>query len=55
MKSASHWRILTATLALGARYKFSENIQVGGAFEFPAWGKHYLLDYRLTFDVIFRY
>jgi hypothetical protein len=42
-------------LALGARYKFSEAIQTGLAVEFPINGQHDLLDYRVTFDLIFRY
>jgi hypothetical protein len=44
-----------SSLALGARYKFSECIQTGGAIEFPLWGPHYLMDFRITLDVIFRY
>jgi hypothetical protein len=43
------------SMALGARYKCSECIQIGGAFEFPLMGREDLLDYRVTFDVIFRY
>ncbi len=44
-----------ADLALGARYKFTECIQAGGAIEFPLWGPHYLENFRITLDVIFRY
>lgn len=44
------------TLAPGLRYKFSENIQTGVAFEFPiAKPEDTLLNFRLTLDVIFRY
>jgi hypothetical protein len=42
-------------MALGARYKFNECIQTGLAVEFPISGKHDLLDYRVMFDMIFRY
>jgi hypothetical protein len=42
-------------LAGGLRYKISESIQFGGAAEFPVTGDKDLLDYRLTFDMIFRY
>jgi len=46
-----------ATLATGIRYKLGgkENIQFGGAFEFPLTSQKDLLDFRFTFDVIFRY
>src|SRR5262249_46783738 len=43
------------SLAFGMRYKFCEAIQLGGAFEFPITGRRDLMDYRLTFDAIFRY
>jgi hypothetical protein len=43
------------TLAPGLRYKFNENIIVGGAVEFPISTQKELQDYRFTFDVIFRY
>jgi hypothetical protein len=45
----------TFTMAVGARYKFNECIQAGAAYEFPLGGHRDLIDYRLTFDVIFRY
>jgi len=45
----------TTTMAVGARYKFSERIQAGAAYEFPLGGHRDLLDYRFTFDVIFRF
>lgn len=43
------------TGAIGARYKFSENYQIGGAFEIPFAGPHDLMEYRFTLDFIFRY
>ena len=43
------------SLALGARYKINDKIQTGAAVEFPVTGQHELLDYRVTFDMIFRY
>jgi hypothetical protein len=43
------------SLAFGARYKFSEWAQFGGAIEFPLTNQKELQDYRLTFDLIFRY
>jgi hypothetical protein len=43
------------SMAVGARYKFTENIQAGGAFEFPLISPHHFMDYRLTLDMIFRY
>ncbi len=44
------------TLALGARYKFSEAIQLGVAAEFSLiGGSRHLDDFRLTVDMIFRY
>jgi hypothetical protein len=42
-------------MALGARYKFSECVQTGLAYEFPVSGNHELMDYRFTVDLIFRY
>jgi hypothetical protein len=46
-----------ASLAFGARYKLGgcDNIQFGGAFEFPLSSYHNLNDFRVVFDVIFRY
>jgi hypothetical protein len=44
------------TMALGMRYKFNNNVQAGGIVEFPLSGSsNQLMDYRLGFDVIFRY
>ncbi len=43
------------TLALGARFKLNEAVQTGFAVEFPLTSQHELQDYRLTFDVIFRF
>jgi hypothetical protein len=43
------------TLAVGARYKFCESVQAGIATEWPIAGKKDLQDFRLTFDLIFRY
>jgi hypothetical protein len=43
------------TIAAGARYKFSENIQTGLAAEFPLVGGRDLTDFRLTVDLILRY
>jgi hypothetical protein len=44
------------SLAFGARYKFAEWFQVGTAVEFPLVNRSRgLMDYRLTFDLIFRY
>jgi hypothetical protein len=43
------------SFAVGARYKFSECFQAGIATEFPINGRHDLMDFRLTFDLIFRY
>lgn len=43
------------SIAVGARYKFTEAIQTGIAAEFPLNGRKDLLDFRLTFDLIFRY
>lgn len=43
------------TLAVGFRYKFTEAIQLGLANEWNLNGARDLMDYRLTFDMIFRY
>ncbi len=43
------------SLALGLRYKFSEHIQAGAAFELPLVGERDIQEYRFTFDLIFRY
>ena len=44
------------TLALGARYKITPNIQIGAAGEFCVLGGSRHLDaFRLTIDMIFRY
>jgi hypothetical protein len=43
------------TLAPGVRYKFSECTQVGTALEFPISGRHDLIDFRWTIDLILRY
>jgi hypothetical protein len=43
------------TWAIGARYKFSECYQLGGAFEVPIAGPHDINEYRFTLDFIVRY
>lgn len=43
------------TLAAGLRYKFTENIIGGAAIQFPVTSEKGLQDYRLTFDVIFKF
>jgi hypothetical protein len=43
------------TLGPGLRYKFSEHFQAGFAAEFPLTSQKELTNYRLTFDLIFRY
>jgi hypothetical protein len=43
------------SLATGVRYKISENIQIGGAVEFPLNSHKDFNDFRLLLDVIFRY
>jgi hypothetical protein len=43
------------TLALGARFKLNECVQMGFAVETPLTTHRQLMDYRLTFDLIFRY
>jgi len=42
-------------LDLGMRYKFTENFQLGGAFEFPLVGTRDINDFRFTLDFIMRY
>lgn len=43
------------TGAFGARYKVTENAQVGAAFEIPFAGPKDLFQYRFTLDFIIRY
>src|SRR5947209_2724175 len=43
------------SLATGARYKFKECIQIALVAEVPLTSKKDLMDYRITFDMIFRY
>jgi hypothetical protein len=45
------------SIAVGARYKFSEPLQVGLAVSFPLWGadSRDLQNFRLTVDMIWRY
>lgn len=43
------------TLGFGLRYKFSECIQVGTAFEWPLTNQKEISDFRFTLDMIFRY
>jgi hypothetical protein len=43
------------TMALGARYKFCEAVQLGGAIEFPLAGPKDLDGFRITADLILRY
>jgi hypothetical protein len=43
------------TVALGARYKHSDHLETGLAYELPISGHRDLIDFRITFDVIFRY
>ena len=45
----------STTIAPGFRYKFNENFQTGIAVEFPLGGHKDLIDYRVTWDFIFRY
>jgi hypothetical protein len=46
----------TLAMAVGARYKIrGDNIQAGLAYEFPLGGHRDLIDWRITFDMIFRY
>jgi hypothetical protein len=42
-------------IAIGARYKFSEGMQLGIATEFPLNGRKDINDFRLTVDFIWRY
>lgn len=42
-------------LAFGARYKFSECVQLGSTLQFPLTGNKDLLDWRWTIDMIFRF
>jgi hypothetical protein len=43
------------SIALGARYKFTECLQVGAAFEIPLTNHQDLQDFRVTVDMIFRF
>src|SRR5437016_4990580 len=43
------------SLAVGARYKVNESLQFGLIAEVPLTAHRDLMDYRVTFDVIFRY
>jgi hypothetical protein len=43
------------TIAPGLRFKLNEHIQAGAAIEFPLLKQKEITDYRLTFDLIFRY
>jgi hypothetical protein len=43
------------SIAVGARYLFTQNIQVGGAVEFPLIDDEDMMNFRLVFDMIFRY
>jgi hypothetical protein len=43
------------TGAFGGRIKITESAQLGGAFEFPFWGRKDLFRYRFTIDFILRY
>ncbi len=43
------------SLAVGARIKICEGIQFGGAVEFPLMNEASMDNYRLVFDMIFRY
>ena len=43
------------TIAAGARVKITDNWQAGGAFEIPLVGSKDIFQYRLTFDLIWRY
>lgn len=45
----------SVALAGGLRVKINEHFQLGAAAEFPVTGRKDLMDYRLTFDMIFRY
>jgi hypothetical protein len=43
------------SLAPGLRFKLNEHIQAGAAIEWPLLRQKEITDYRLTFDIIFRY
>jgi hypothetical protein len=43
------------SIASGLRYRFTDNVFGGAAVEFPVTREKGINDYRLTFDVIFRY
>jgi hypothetical protein len=43
------------SIATGARYKFSENLQTGLVLEFPLSSHRELFDFRLGIDLIWRY
>jgi hypothetical protein len=43
------------TVAPGLRYRFNDNVFLGAAVEIPLAREKGLSDYRLTFDMIFRY
>jgi hypothetical protein len=43
------------TLAPGLRYKFTENFQIGGAFEFLCTSRRAMEDFRFMLDFIVRY
>lgn len=43
------------SVAGGLRYRFNDHVWAGAAVEFPVSNEKGLSDYRLTFDVIFRY
>jgi len=45
----------TLTIAPGVRYKFTENMQAGIAFEFPLVSAKDLVEFRMTIDFILRY
>ncbi len=42
-------------IAPGFRFKYNEHLQSGIAAEFPLTGRRDLLEFRITFDLIFRY
>jgi hypothetical protein len=42
-------------IAVGTRYKITEWAQLGGAIEFPLLNNHQLMNFRVTFDAIFKY
>lgn len=43
------------SIAFGTRFKITEMVQLGGAFEFPLLGRQDLMEYRFTVDLILRY